>query len=91
MNIQNISRSYNSDGATAKVLGTDAQQLEHDIIQSGWGRCRWRSNWWKRCIKRIRFKRCFFDKIGDYTIKLKLIDRDNSGCRNYKVKLLILM
>ncbi len=45
-------------GQLQELLGTDAQQLEHDIIQSGWGDADGESIGGKDVLK-IRFKRCF--------------------------------
>lgn len=72
-----LAETTTPDGATAKLLGTDAQQLEHDIIQSGWGDADGEAIGGKDVLKELDL-RGIFDKIGDYTIKLKLIDRDNS-------------
>ena len=72
-----LAEATTPDGATAKLLGTDAQQLEHDIIQSGWGDADGESIGGKDVLKELDL-RGVFDKIGDYTIKLKLIDRDIS-------------
>lgn len=72
-----LAEATTPDGATAKLLGTDAQQLEHDIIQSGWGDADGEAIGGKDVLKELDL-RGVFDKIGDYTIKLKLIDRDNS-------------
>ncbi len=62
---------------TVKLLGTDGQQLEHDIIQNGWGDAAGDAIGGKDVSKELNLKG-IFDKAGDYTIKIKLIDRDNS-------------
>ena len=65
------------DNGTVKLLATDNQSLEHDIIQSGWGDSAGDSIGGKDVIKEINM-RGIFDKAGEYTITFKLIDRDNS-------------
>ncbi len=64
-------------GATVKLLGTDTQGLEHDIIQSGWGDAAGDSIGGKDVKKELNV-RGLFTVAGDYSIKLKIIDRDNS-------------
>lgn len=64
-------------GATAKLLGTDSQNLEHDIIQSGWGDANGEPIGGKNVVKELNV-RGLFDKEGKYAITFKLIDRDNS-------------
>lgn len=65
------------EGATVKLLGTDQAQLEHDIIQSGWGDAQGYKIGGKD-FSQVLNVRGVFSKAGDYTITLKLIDRDNS-------------
>ena len=60
-----------------KLLATDEQSLEHDIIESGWGEEQGYEIGGKDVIKEINM-RGIFDKAGEYTITFKLIDRDNS-------------
>lgn len=60
-----------------KLLGTDEQQLEHDIIESGWGE----EQGYKiggKDVSQILNVRGVFSKAGNYKITLKLIDRENS-------------
>lgn len=63
--------------ATVKLLGTDDKQLEHDIIQSGWGEAAGEAIGGKDVSKELNL-RGIFDKPGNYTLKIKLIDRDSS-------------
>ena len=64
-------------GATVQLIGTDESQLEHDIIQSGWGDAQGYKIGGKD-VSQILQVRGIFSEAGDYTITLKLIDRDNS-------------
>ena len=64
-------------GGTAKLFATDSQGLEHDIIQSGWGDASGDPIGGKDVKEELNV-RGLFGTIGDYVIKLKLIDRDNS-------------
>ena len=64
-------------GGTAKLLATDNQRAEHDIIQSGWGSAEGDPIGGKDVVKELS-TRGLFDMEGKYTITLKLIDRDNS-------------
>lgn len=72
-----LAEATTPDGATVKLLGTDEQQLEHDVIQSGWGDASGDQIGGKDVSKELNL-RGIFDKVGDYTLKIKLIDRDNS-------------
>ena len=65
------------DGQTAKLLATDNQSLEHDIIQSGWGDASGDPIGGKDVVKELD-ARGLFSGAGQYTITLKLVDRDNS-------------
>jgi len=72
-----IAEATSTSGGTAKLLGTDSQGLEHDIIQSGWGDASGDSIGGQNVQKELNVKG-LFTKAGDYSITLKLIDRDNS-------------
>ncbi len=63
-------------GATVKLLATDTQDLEHDIIQSGWGDAQGYKIGGKD-VSQVLQTRATFSDAGEYTITLKLIDRDN--------------
>lgn len=65
-----------TDG-TAKLLAIDSQSLEHDIIQSGWGDAQGDPIGGKDVVKELDV-RGLFNKAGDYNIKFKLINRDDS-------------
>ena len=64
-------------GATVQLLATDQSSLEHDIIQSGWGDAQGFKIGGKD-VSQVLQTRAIFSEVGDYTITLKLIDRDNS-------------
>lgn len=64
-------------GENVRLLSIDNQNLEHDIIQSGWGSADGDPIGGKDVIKKITTRGVFSGK-GDYTITLKLIDRDNA-------------
>lgn len=64
-------------GATAKLLATDSQNLEHDIIQSGWGDAQGDAIGGKDVKKELAV-RGLFSEAGNYKITLKLINRDAS-------------
>ena len=62
--------------STVKLLATDNKNLEHDIIQSGWGE----AEGYKigGLVTQNLKLRGVFDKAGKYTITFKLIDRSDS-------------
>lgn len=64
-------------GATVKLLGTDEANLEHDIIQSGWGDAQGYKIGGKD-VKQDLKVRAIFSEVGTYTITFNLIDRDDS-------------
>lgn len=64
-------------GATVQLLATDQSNLEHDIIQSGWGDAQGTKIGGKDVAQVLQTK-AIFSEEGNYTITLKLIDRDNS-------------
>lgn len=71
-----IARATAPSGATAQLLATDEQQVEHDIIDSGWGD----ASGYKigGAVNQVLQARGIFSEIGEYSITLELIDRDNS-------------
>ena len=64
-------------GGTVQLVGTDSSQLEHDIIQSGWGDAQGYKIGGKD-VSQVLNVRAKFGEVGEYSITLKLIDRDNS-------------
>lgn len=72
-----IGEATTPSGATAKLLAIDNQSLEHDILQSGWGDASGDPIGGKDVVKELAV-RGLFSQAGDYSITLKLIDRDNS-------------
>ena len=71
-----IAEATTPQGATVRLLATDKSRLEHDIIQSGWGDAQGYKIGGKD-VSQVLQVRGIFSEIGDYTITLKLIDRDN--------------
>lgn len=71
-----IGEATTPDGATAKLLGTDEQSLEHDIIQSGWGDASGYEI--GGIVNQTLHLRGLFSEVGKYTITIKLINRDDS-------------
>lgn len=65
------------NGENVKLLATDSQNLEHDIIQSGWGSADGDKIGGQDVIKKVN-TRGVFSGYGDYSITLKLIDRENA-------------
>ena len=64
--------------ASVKLTGTAADtQTTQDIIQSGWGDPQGYKIGGKDVSQVLNVKGLFSDK-GEYTVTLKLIDRDNS-------------
>ena len=72
-----IAEATTPSSATVQLLGTDEQNTEHDIIQSGWGDAQGYKIGGKDVSQTLKLRGIFSD-VGDYTITLKLIDRDNS-------------
>lgn len=72
-----IAESTTPAGATVQLLADDQANLEHDIIQSGWGEAQGYKIGGKDVVQVLQ-TRGIFSEVGDYTITLKLIDRDNS-------------
>lgn len=72
-----IAEAVTPKGENVKLMATDSQSLEHDIIQSGWGTADGDAIGGKDVIKKIA-TRGVFSGYGDYSITLKLIDRDNA-------------
>lgn len=64
-------------GANVKLLATDIAGLEQDIIESGFGDAQGYKIGGKDISQNLQ-TRAIFSNAGDYTITLKLIDRDNS-------------
>ena len=72
-----IAETITPDGGNVKLLATDSANLEHDIIQSGWGD----ASGYKiggKDVNQVLNTRGIFSKAGKYDITLKLIDRDSS-------------
>lgn len=72
-----IAEATTPQNANVQLLATDEASLEHDIIDSGWGD----SQGYKiggKDVSQVLNVRTIFSDAGDYTITLKLIDRDNS-------------
>lgn len=72
-----IAEAKGPTGATIKLTAKDESNIEHDIIQSGWGDAQGYKIGGKDVLQTLRVQG-LFSEVGDYTITLKLIDRDNS-------------
>lgn len=72
-----VAEATTPEGANVKLLATDQAGLEHDIIQSGWGDPQGYKIGGKD-VSQVLQTKGIFSKAGDYTITLKLIDRDNT-------------
>lgn len=72
-----IAEATSTTGGTVRLLATDSSSLEHDIIQNGWGDDGGYKIGGKDVLQTLQV-RGIFSRAGDYTITLKLIDRDNS-------------
>ncbi len=72
-----IATATTPEGASVKLTGVNAgEQAEQDIILSGWGDPQGYKIGGKDVLQTLNVKALFTD-AGDYTITLKLIDRDN--------------
>ena len=72
-----IAEATTPDGGNVQLLGTDEQQTEYDLIDSGWGDPSGYQIGGQN-VNKVLNLRGIFDKSGEYTITFKLIDRDNS-------------
>lgn len=71
-----IAEVKTNNGGNVKILGTSTDGVEHDLINSGWGD----PNGYKigGKVNQELNLRGLFDKVGEYTVTFKLIDRSNS-------------
>ena len=72
-----VAEATTPDGASVRLVGIDESQLEHDIIQSGWGDAQGYKIGGKDVVQELAVAGLFSD-AGNYSITLKLIDRDSS-------------
>lgn len=72
-----VAEATTPQGGSVKLLGTDGTNLEHDIIQSGWGDPQGYKIGGKDIAQILNVKG-IFSEVGSYTITLSLVDRDNS-------------
>lgn len=72
-----IAEATTPAGANVQLLATDQAGLEHDIIQSGWGDAQGYKIGGKD-VSQLLQVRGIFSEVGNYTITLKLINRDNA-------------
>ena len=72
-----IAEATSTTGGTVRLLATDNSQLEYDIIQNGWGDAQGYKIGGKDVLQTLQV-RGIFSREGEYTITLKLIDRDTS-------------
>ena len=78
-----LAEATTPDGGSVKLFGTNNQDLEHNIIQSGWGSAEGDAIGGKDVNKELNV-RGIFDKVGNYTLTFKLIDRDSSDAEIVK-------
>lgn len=71
-----VASATTPNGATVRLLASDTQGLEHDIIQSGWGDAQGNKIGGKDAFQVLQ-TRAIFSEAGEYEFHLKLIDRDN--------------
>ena len=71
-----IAEVKDSNGGNVKILGTDSNSIEHDLINSGWGDPDGYKIGGK--VNQELNLRGLFDKKGQYIVTFKLIDRSNS-------------
>ena len=67
-----IAEATTPSSATVQLLGTDEQNTEHDIIQSGWGDAQGYKIGGKDVSQTLKLRGIFSD-VGDYKITLKLM------------------
>lgn len=73
-----VASATTPEGASVKLTGVNTgEQAEQDIILSGWGDPQGYKIGGKDVLQTLNVKALFTD-TGDYTITLKLIDRDNA-------------
>ena len=65
------------DGGNVQLKGTDETQTEYDLIDSGWGDPSGYAIGGQN-VNKILNLRAIFDKVGEYKLTFKLIDRDSS-------------
>lgn len=64
-------------GANLKLIATDNSNIQHDIINSGWGDPQGEKIGGKN-VSQVLNAKALFSQAGKYDITFKLIDRDNS-------------
>lgn len=71
-----LAEATTPNNGNVRLIGIDEQQLEHDLIDNGWGD----ASGYKigGQVNQVLNLRGIFDTAGQYTITFKLIDRDNS-------------
>lgn len=72
-----IAEAVTPDGGNVQLLGTDEQQIQYDLIDSGWGDPSGYEIGGQN-VNKVLNLRGVFDKVGEYTLTFKLIDRDSS-------------
>lgn len=72
-----VAEATTPNDGEVRLLATDEQGLEHDIIDSGWGDAQGYKIGGKD-VSQILQTKAIFSTQGEYSIILKLIDRDNS-------------
>ena len=71
-----LAEATTPNNGNIQLIGTNEQQLEHDLIDNGWGD----ASGYKigGQVNQVLNLRGIFDTVGQYTVTFKLIDRDNS-------------
>lgn len=72
-----LAEATTPDGGNVKLIGTDANRAEQDLIQSGWGDDAGYAIGGKDVNQTLNL-RGTFSKAGTYSIKFKLVNRDDS-------------
>ena len=71
-----VARATTPTGATAQLLAIDSQNVEHDILDSGWGDASGFAIGGD--VNQVIQAQGIFSQAGEYTIVFDLIDRDDS-------------
>ena len=66
------------ENETVKIIGVDEESTQHDLITEGWGAEDGDPIGGRDVIKELNFKG-LFSGAGDYSIKLKLVNLDDSS------------
>lgn len=76
-NTRIILEAITPEDGNVKMLAIDNDEIEYDIIKTGWGNEKGDPIGGKNIVKEMNV-RSIFSKKGKYSVKLKLIDKNNS-------------